>query len=312
MKRLVAVAAAAAAMFTALGAAAAPIEFDTESAHVVVVRPVDRWSGDTTALEVSLDAVKNRQTSYMMVNAEGKYLRGSPLPLQGISDDPVVHAAKAALETRSFELIRRQRYFFHVLQPVSLSPDELLSFAQAQTAAYRRVGELEGDPDTLQARVAGHRFIGNVVALATLGIGVHKLGVGLGSELILDHGVVGGIQQLSGRVFGAFVPVPTKSLEGSYQQIDVRRVDYRNDMIGQIVIAYRTPKTPEAEIEALSRAIVSIAGADTTPEDIERSRMAELEVRRGIWRDCLAANRCPQPKDGADATSDSKSTEESR
>jgi hypothetical protein len=310
MKRLVAAAAAATAMFTALATAAAPIEFDTASAHVMVVRPVDRWSGDTTALEVSLDAVKKRQTSYTMIDLEGKHLRGSPLPLQGISDDPVVHAAKTALEARGFELIRRQTYFFSVLQPVSIPSEQMASVAQAQTAAYRRIAELEGDPDTLQDRVARHRFVGNVVALSALGVGVHKLGLGLGSEFVLD-GMVGDIQKVAGRVFGAFVPVLT-SFEGSYQQIDLRRVEYRNDMIGQIVIGYRTPKTPEAEIEALSRAIVSIAGADTTPEDIERSRAAELEVRRGIWRDCLAANHCSQPKDGANATSDSKSTEESR
>ena len=70
----------------ALGASAAhaqPVELDTDAAHIIVVRPIDMWSGDTSTLDATLAAVRERKVSYD-VKLDGTRYRGSPLVLQGV------------------------------------------------------------------------------------------------------------------------------------------------------------------------------------------------------------------------------------
>jgi hypothetical protein len=293
---------------------AAPVEFDTDDAHVIVVRPVDRWSGDSTAADVSLDAVRSHEASYGIVTPDGRHLRGSPMLMMGASDDPVVHQVEANLQQRGVELIRRQHYFFTVLGPVSVPPADFPAFAEAQTLGYKRLAALQGDPDTLRDRTSRRRLIGNVASLAVLGLGVEKLGLekpGLvrGTGIVLGMDLTADIQRVASNLSGAFIPIPTAGLQETFRQIDVRRVQYRADMMGQIIIAYRHEKTPESELAALSKAIVTVTGADTTPADIEQARAEEFSTRRAMWSDCVAANLCQTDEGKTPGKGDAKRPE---
>lgn len=57
---------------------AAPLEFDTPDAHVIVVRALDSWSGDNSASEDSLTAVKEHEGGFSLMYSKEKGVEGFP------------------------------------------------------------------------------------------------------------------------------------------------------------------------------------------------------------------------------------------
>ena len=58
---------------------AAPLVFETEAAKIIVVRPLDLWSGDKTTLEESLAGHKEKTVHYK-IQTETSVLNGNPAP----------------------------------------------------------------------------------------------------------------------------------------------------------------------------------------------------------------------------------------
>jgi CO dehydrogenase/acetyl-CoA synthase alpha subunit len=67
---------------------------------------------------------------------------------------------------------------------------------------------------------------------------------------------------------------------------------FKADTPGEILIAYKVDKTPQAEHEALVKAIVTLTGADTTPEAVQQSRQGDFEKRVALWDACVADGKC--------------------
>ncbi|WP_049096353.1 hypothetical protein [Burkholderia cepacia] len=271
---------------------AAPVEFDTEAAHVIVVRPIDSWSGDSPALRNSLESLRDRKISYDVVIAGTRY-RGSPLVLQGISDHPVTLGVEAALRGDGFSLVRNASYLFHVLDASPLAPADYPAFARAQAEYYTRFVERSGDPKTLPARYSVRNLIGNALSIGALFLPSQGLGIANGAQVMVNSGLAEDIGRLPRAARAALVPARLPDLDPSrYQQIDVRRVDYKPDTPGEIIIAYRNEKTPEAEQDALVKAIAVVAGANTTADAVETARQADFQERVSIWDACVSEGKC--------------------
>lgn len=278
--------------FFSTAARAVPIEFDTPAAHVIVVRPVDSWSGDSAAQKQSLESIRNRQASYDVM-LDGTRYRGSPLVLQGISDNTVTRGVETALAGEGISLVRNAPYLFHVLDASSVSADEYPSLAMAQAEYYRQFVERAGDPRTLSTRYSIRNLIGNALSIGALFLPGQGLGVANGAQVMVNSGLAEDIGRLPLAARAALVPARLPNLgPTAYQQIDVRRVEYKPDTPGEIVIAYKITKTPEAESEALIRAIAVVAGANTTADAVEAARQTDFQERVSIWDACVREGKC--------------------
>ena len=298
------------ALVTGSLAMAAPVEFDTEAAHVIVVRPVDVWSGDAGAQDDSLDMVKARRANYVLEITYNSYLRGGPLWLQGASDHPVVDAVREALKPHGFALRPNQGYYFVIHSADTVEPEKFEAVRAAQAAVYKQTIVDQGDPDTLRRRILGRKVAGNVLSLLTLGIAGGAYGT-TGVTAALGSGIAGEAYQVPAWVPHVLAPAYLPPLDATaFKAIDMRRLDFRAGMVGQIVIAYRGEKTPEAETEALVKAIVAATGADTTPETIEAARASDLVYRQSVWKECVASGKCgPTSDKKTDVTESAKAVQ---
>lgn len=284
-----------AAACSALGidaAHAAPVEFDTAAAHVIVIRPLDSWSGDSSALKHSLESLRDRTVSYDVVVAGTRY-RGSPLVLQGISDHPVTRGVEATLQGDGFSLVRNASYLFHVLDASPIAPAEYPAFARAQAEYYKRFVERSGDPQTLPARYSVRNLVGNALSIGALFLPSQGLGIANGAQVMVNSGLAEDIGRLPRPVRAALVPARLPELDPAiYRQIDVRRVEYKPDTPGEIIIAYRDEKTPEAEQDALVKAIAIVAGAKTTTDAVAAARQTDFQERVSLWDACVSEGKC--------------------
>ncbi|WP_423383439.1 hypothetical protein [Burkholderia sp. LMG 32019] len=280
------------ALATAATAHGAPVEFDTEAAHVIVVRPVDSWSGDTAALRESLDSIGDRKVSYDVV-LDGTRYRGSPLVLQGVSDNPVTRGVEADLASKGISLVRSAPYLFHVLDASAMASTDYPAFANAQAEYRRQFVERSGDPRTLSARYRVRNLIGNALSIGALFLPSQGLGVATGAQVMANSGLAEDIGRLPRPARAALVPARLPDLEvTNFHQIDVRRVEFKPDAPGEIVIAYRSEKTAAAEQEALIKAIAVVAGVDTTPESVESARQIDFQERVSLWDACVSEGKC--------------------
>ena len=306
----------------ASGVCATPIEIDTAGAHVIVVRPVDVWSGDEGYATKSLGAVRDKIANYFVVVSESEALYGGPMTFHKMTGHPITIGVKAELQKAGFRITSSEAYRFRVDMPQSLKPDDYDVLREAQSELLRRAVLAQGDPATLQSRVSNHKVVGGLLSLVTLGA-AGNVGGATVANATLGSGIAGDVYQAprnsanrdarrSGIAAEPYqVPeniarIATPALlpafdTATYAQIEVRRLWFFGGMVGQIVIAYREPKAPEAEVEALVKAIVSAVGADTTPEAIEASRAADLAWRKTQWSECVAAGKCKPSSDEARA-----------
>lgn len=289
--RIVAAMSMAVLGLTGQAAEAAPVEFDTQGAHVVVVRPIDVWSADKSRAEDSLDVVRSKRANYWVSTARYEALYGGPVLLHRMSDDPLVNSVKGQLEALGFSLATTQDYRFRVELPIEVPPSDYEALRAQQAEVLRAVVLAQGDPSSLRSRTSRGKCLGGLASIATLGV-LGKVGGAGAAGGYVNSGIIGDVYQVN-QVGPASVPVRLPALDApSFFKIEIRRVSFFGGMIGQIVVAYRSEKTPELELEALSKAIVSATGADTTPEAIEAARAEDLAWRQGQWDACVAAKEC--------------------
>ncbi len=276
---------------------AAPVEFDTADAHIVVIRALDSWSGDTSASADSLTAVKEHKGGFRLGSEKGpRYdVPGFPM-LFGFNSDSeksvVVQGVIAALKPLNFNLTQ-STVNFKVDKPIALEPVKLTDFAKYQRELYRNMVISQGNPANLHSSVSARKFFAGVFSLGVVVVGGEKYG-SLGSQALLNSGIPGDVYQFSSSGRAALTPLDLPNFDASgYKSIDVRRViQGNNERVGQVIIAYKNEKTDDAENAALIKAIVSLTGADTTVEAIQQARNEDLAKRKAIWDACVADGKC--------------------
>jgi hypothetical protein len=279
-----------------------PVELDTSDAHIIVMRSLDAWSGNNSASEDSLDAVKDHEVGFWLGRPQYKgAVAGFPMLFGWNKDseaDVVVQGVITALKPYNFKLNQNKYFQFTVENPVVLDPNKYESFANRQRELYKFVVITQGNPTTLPGRVSAQKFLGGLLAAGAVVWGGKTFGA-VGSAGMIDSGIAGDLSHISTPSRAAITPVELPSFDATnYKSIDVRRVvQGQNDRVGQIIIAYKNEKTADNENEALIKAIVTLTGADTTIDSIKQSRVRDLAKRQAIWDECVAAGKCE--KEGA-------------
>lgn len=270
---------------------AAPVELDTPSAHIIVIRPVDGWSGDKSVSEDTLESIKVRRASYMFGTVDGGFYRGSPTVFQGVSDHPVTKGTEAELAKLKMKLVNSDINGFTVQKAVAVPVSDMPILIKAQEDFYKRLVIAQGNPATLSSRVSSKKFVGGLLAVGATVLSMDKFGAAIGSQVALGSGIADDIYRVSYKNREAMAPAKIADLDFSvYKQVEVRKITAASDRVGQVIIAYKEDKTPQAEEEALIKAIVSLTGADTTPVEVEKSRAEDLANRVAIWSTWCALN----------------------
>ena len=276
--------------FLSLSTLAAPVEFDTPDAHVIVIRALDSWSGDKKTSEDSLERIAAHKCAFMIKTPKGEIL-GHPLLFQGLSDNPIVQNVNNEIHKYGFELVNRIEMRISIDMPATTTPADFKRFADAQREIFKRVVITQGNPSNRESQVSSNKFFGAILALGTVAVGGEKYG-GLGSQVVLNTGVASDVYEFTATSKAALSPVELPNFDPSiYKSIDVRKVT-QNDRFGQIIIAYKNDKTDDAENVALIKAIVSLTGADTTVDAIKQARNDDLANRQAIWDACVAESKC--------------------
>ncbi len=278
---------------------AGPDVIHTPDADIVVIRPVDVWSGDGSSMEKSLNSVINHYYRFDYANNNNEHfgagnhsaffgsLFGSQNP------DPTIVSANDTLKAAGFTP-NTDGYLFFVQKAVTIQPDELPNLIKVQDYLYKNMVIANGDPASFESRLRWHKIGGNLLALATIGLSAGKLGADTGTKFALDSGLSNDMYQLGSTMKTAVVPLPvdTNFDPKQYTSVDVRKVVFLPDTVGQIIIAYKVNKTDQVESEALGTAIAATAGFDTTPDDIIKARQADQAARQAIWNECVASGKC--------------------
>lgn len=269
------------------------IEFDVDGARVVVVRPIDRWSGNTASSEYSMKEYSKKKIAFFYIDADGKKRVGSSGLFSAPQKGSLGEAVQSELSQFGFTNNGPSGVAFTVEKEISLSPEKTTSFLQAQKILYQKTVIDQGDPSTLSERIGNKRIFGTILAIAATGYGMEKLGAVSGSQFVFGSGLAGDISKLSKDEAMAISSVPPIDFDPiGYSVIDVRKVINGSDRVGQIIIAYKGEKSLDVEQKALARAIVVASGADSSSEKISTARQTELSDRQLIWNSCIANDNC--------------------
>jgi len=276
----------------ALPSFAAPVEFDTPDAHIIVLRSLDAWSGNNSTSKDSLSSVGKHEGGFLLARKKG-FENGYPFVFQGISNDIVVQGVNSALKQFDFKLSNTKDFTFKIEKASALDPLNYTAFADKQRELYKYLVISEGNPQTLPGRVQSKQFLNTIISIGTLAIAAEKFG-SVGSDTLLNSGISGDLSQLSASNRAALAPVDLPSFDASnYKAIDVLPViQGLNDRMGQIIIAYKNERTDDVQNTALIQAIVSLTGADTTVAAIQQARDEDLVNRQTIWDTCVAEDKC--------------------
>ncbi len=287
-------------LLAATTAMAAPLVFETDSAKVFVVRPIDQWSGDKSALESSLEAHKNKTAWYTVLLNDQKYLFGNPNVTQSASNHPITNAVAQKLDQAGFKLPRSSDNSFTVQLPVSIPVEKIGTVQTYQTAAFKQTIANQGNPDDLQGKTTRNKFIGGLLSVGTMIAAADRYGAVGGSHATLGSGITDSIYSAVSQYKGGLVPVDLSGQdleqwcskpECRYKEIEIRRVTTAApDRVGQIVIAYKNGKTPEAEEGALAQAVYLLTAAGSSTADIEKARQENRQLRKDVWAACVAEN----------------------
>lgn len=277
---------------------AAPIEFDTEDAHIVVIRPVDRWSADKTTSEATLTLLKERKEGFTFADAGGRtfFGWGQAVFTFGEPKNPIIKAVDAEMKALNATPSHMAVDFINIKAPLQLRPDDMADFIEVQRALFRAMATYYGNPTTLPDRVQARKFAGGIAAAGITLLTMGKLGAATGSQVALGSGITGEADRIVRRFGLAAAPIPLPKIDFStYKSVDVRRVVTGDEgRVGQIIIAYKADKTPEAEVAAMTQAIVKLLAIGAPIAEIEAARAEDLTKRQAIWDACVADGKCPK------------------
>jgi len=266
---------------------------------VFVIRPLDAWSPNSNTQKDSLQMASDKKAAFEL------YLTSNPKSVIGgyktgmfgkITDHPIAHMAEHNLEEKGFSITSSNNFTntVFIAPPTEVDPKKIQAIATAQNRMYEMSIINSGNPLKLEEKERASRFFAGLTELATFAIVGNKFGATASSQLTLGSGIAGDIgdtvQKYSGTLIAQRFDAPNLN---EYQTAELRQVKTaRGTKYGLILIAYKNGKTQEAENKALTQAVVSLAGADTTVEAIEKARAEDYATRLKVWDDCVKRGEC--------------------
>jgi hypothetical protein len=279
--------------------AAGQVELDTDDAHIIVVRPVDAWSGDAELAEYTMKNLKDRVAAFTLYTGPKTSVSGFTTLFQSVEDAPQIKAIQEALSARDTKIGSINKSMHFIIKPViAVQTEDLPKFFEVEKRFYRNVVINQGNPDTLQTRVKRKKVLGSIASVASLVAMSSAFGLSNGTAIASGLNLPDDVYSAFARLRGTLVPVDVEPSDlSTYKRVEVRRVT-AEDRVGQIIIAYKSDKTEAAELAALVKAVPTLLGADTTPEMAQKARDEDFAKRQAIWKECVLAKQpeCP-PED---------------
>lgn len=264
-------------------------KIELPEADIFVARPVDIWSPDKDHQVKSLDSFKEKAVSYRYDTPDGKsHMRGSPLLFQSISDHPVTQNAAKLLADAGINLAANSAYRFDIYPPAVIEPKDYTKLVKYQNHMFTKFVIAQGDPEMLQSQIATRKFVAGALSVAATIFVADKLGNVIGSNLatnsVLNSSLPSDVYEFGVKQRRAVGTVQLEEMDTSqYTEIDVRKVQSYPEMLGQIIIAYKTQKTEEIETMAVVRSILVLAGVGSSPAEVEQARSNDYASRLAIW-----------------------------
>lgn len=276
---------------------AAPTVIDQPEYKLIILRSIDQWTPDKGALEDSLDSFVNKEYKFSIVNEAGKeeFLRTSIFSSSVTEKSPAMMNAYNAAEQAGWKTSMNPKFNFRVGAPASIDGQTANNAIKTQSEAYRAIVIKMGSPDELQDAYFGKKVLGNLLAIGASVLSLDKYGGTFTSNAIIGSGFAGDLAALPtalSRNLPLAYPIQNEDFK-SYKIVDFRSVQgLPSGGVGQVIIAYKGVKSPEVEVTALSKAIESLIGLDTTASNIEAARVEDFERRKTIWKACMADTTC--------------------
>ena len=286
------------AAFLSSTALAEPVHLDVGDAHVIVVRPADLWDPNKKTVEGPLKSMRNKRFGYQYIDATGAKIAPAFNPTLPWNPKVVTPLAEevAKISGKDWYTSRPDVMYF-IARPFRIDPAKMPEFTATQNNLYKAWATKHGDPATLTDRLNSKDNLNMLATLAIAAVGMQKFGVDR-VDVTTYMNFYPDIAKLTGgmdRLVPALIPVPLPDFDFSgYTEVDVRKVSDNFSHVGEIIIAYRQPKTAESEMAALARAIATVALTDTTEEAVTASRAKNYETRLAIWEECKAKPGCAE------------------
>lgn len=282
------------ALFASSVCNSTPIFLDTPTAQIAVASPQDAFSENTSLGKDTLEAFKNKKFTYYYSDSTGRQRVGFKMAFGGMSDTPITKAVTPILEAKGIRLVE-STFDVNLGDPTNIPVNQAPDFIQGQAQLFRLSVEKQGNPDDLVTKASNRRLLGNVAALASVFVGMDKLGPAFGSQMTIGSGFSESILTAVSKNRSAVVATDLTEVAIDFKTataVQVRKIQSGGGKFGQVLIAYKVPLTPEVENAALVEAIVALAGADRTHEQIVQARQADFDNKKLIWQKCVQEGRC--------------------
>ena len=202
---------------------AAPVTVDTEEARIVVVRPIDSWSGDTSLSEDIFESYTSKKVGYF-VSVNGENIIGFPTLFQGVPDHPITKGVEKQLTQLEFKLSNSAKHYFVIEKPLQIEASELPSLIQIQQSLFKRMVVDQGDPETLPSRVKGKKFLGGLLSLGFMAASANTLGLEAGTNFAVGSGIPGDLYRLAAQYRDGIAPISLSDIDlDSYRDIEIRK-----------------------------------------------------------------------------------------
>jgi hypothetical protein len=284
------------------------VHFETPDAHIIVARPMDRWSTDkrwqTSSVQSHFDALRE-------IRLEGFYRRDTSGKAADEIDlrkgkDRVSEVLRANMAARNLKPSSGALLHYEISAPVALGNGSLAEFQETKAKNYVAWASVQSPG------------VGERNASITNGVtGAVEIGAGLFATVLTGgvdltgffSGALGAVKKAGNMTFhvgrqweipvGHFVPaLPVTGFDfGPYKQVDHRSISLGRSssmLNGEVFIAYKNEKTAQAEDDALIVALTEVLAINSTKDQILAARQKEFDLRAKIWGDCLASGACKE------------------
>ena len=278
---------------------AAPVIIDQSDYKLIVMRSIDQWTPDKGALEDALDSYTNKEYKFSIVNEEGReeLLRTSIFSSSVSGKSTAMMSAYLAAEQAGWKTSMNPKFNFRLGPTTSIDGVTANTAIKTQAEAFRAIVIKMGPPDELQSTYFAKKVFGNLLALGASVLSLDKYGGTFASNAVIGSGLAGDLASLPtalSRNLPLAYPAYSENLE-SYKVVDFRVVQgLPAGGVGQVIIAYKVPKTQNIESVAISKALETLIGLDTTAEKIEAARAEDYERRKTIWNACMSDPTCKE------------------
>ena len=299
---------------------AIPVEIDTPEYHMIIVRPIDQYGkGDADLNEKLFAFFELREYAFnrALYNPNEKpaikHIRqdaGDEISL-AIKDE----AARLGFKPSSSANLAVRPYI-HWVEKVN--PATQNTFTKNSTSKWKEQVLALGNPDTFQERLSAQKTsqnvgdfakaLGGAIVGTALGVvGGQAIGNSIGGQAgaAIANGGGATIGGQGGLTFFSSTPEATLGKISTIPMPDIdyskfKAIDAYYGMVGKpdesrkglIYIGYKVNKTDELSQAAFIKAVPIYLGLDETLEQIKANQAEELQLRRKMWADCVAAGQC--------------------